>query len=300
MCVKNGESRPDTKGRGGFRFDGDTIGYNCFNCGYSAKWQPGAKISHRFRGLLETLGADRAEIQRMVLRNMESYEFQENQQKDRFQIDWKEIELPENSRHLMSMENLAEYPNAVSALKLLVDRELDFHSDWYYSTHWKYRNRMILPLRYNNKIVGYTARDLFQNNKFKYLSNIPKNFVSGLDRQTAEKKCIIVTEGYFDGLMTDGVAIGSNNINDNQADIIEDLDKRIIVLPDRNRAGARLAQSAIDRDWEVSFPPWESDVIDANDAVLKYGRYFMVKSVLEFAVSNSTKAKVLMKQTCKG
>jgi DNA primase len=176
---------------------------------------------------------------------------------------------------------------------------LDFHEDWYYSNHWKYKNRVILPLRYNKKIVGYTARDLFQNKKAKYLSTIPKNFVYGLDRQTDNKQFIIVTEGYFDSILTDGVAIGSNEINDNQADIIEDLGKQIIVLPDRNKASAKLAYSAIDRGWAVSFPPWDSGIVDANDAAKKYGRYFMVKTVMDFAVTNSTKAKVLTKQICK-
>ena len=30
MCIENGESRPDTKGRGGFLFEENKFRYNCF------------------------------------------------------------------------------------------------------------------------------------------------------------------------------------------------------------------------------------------------------------------------------
>jgi len=299
MCIKNGESRPDTKSRGGFRFDHDQIGYNCFNCDYSAKWQPGHKISHRFRGLLETLGADPAEIQRFVLRNMGSHDSDVITKHDTFVIDWPTIELPEHSQKLFDIVDATKLPMAITAIETVVNRQLDITDDWMYSTHWKYKNRVIHPLRYKRNIVGYTGRNLLQGNKMKYMTTIPRNFVYGLDQQSSSKKTVIVTEGYFDAILTDGLAIGSNAINDNQADIIENLDKNIIVLPDQNAAGARLAEYAISRGWQVSFPPWEPSVTDVNDAVLKYGRYFTIKSIIDFSETNSTKAKILTKQTCK-
>jgi hypothetical protein len=49
----------------------------------------------------------------------------------------------------------------------------------------------------------------------------------------------------------------------------------------------------------VSFPPWDPDVKDANDAVQKYGKLFTVKSILDFSVDNSTKAEVMAKSYCK-
>ena len=64
----------------------------------------------------------------------------------------------------------------------------------------------------------------------KYYNPTKKDFVYGLDRQTYDKEIVIVSEGQLDAIVTDGCAIGSNNINEEQADILHSLNKRIIVL----------------------------------------------------------------------
>ena len=61
----------------------------------------------------------------------------------------------------------------------------------------------------------------------------------------------------------------------------------------------RLVRQAIKRGWAVSFPPWDDDIKDANDAIQKYGKLFTVKSILDFSIDNSTKAEVLAKGYCK-
>jgi hypothetical protein len=70
-------------------------------------------------------------------------------------------------------------------------------------------------------------------------------------------------------------------------------------LPDADAAGLKLVRQAIQRGWSVSFPPWEPDVKDANDAVQKYCKLFTVKSILDFSIDNSTKAEVMAKSYCK-
>ena len=52
MCTTNGQSRPDTRSRGGFRFI-DGMVYHCFNCG-SAQVMPrtfGKKLVGLLRGI---------------------------------------------------------------------------------------------------------------------------------------------------------------------------------------------------------------------------------------------------------
>ena len=56
---------------------------------------------------------------------------------------------------------------------------------------------------------------------------------------------------------------------------------------------------AIKHGWSVSFPPWEEDIKDASDAVVRYGRLFTVKSILESIETNGTKIKILAKSRCK-
>ena len=56
---------------------------------------------------------------------------------------------------------------------------------------------------------------------------------------------------------------------------------------------------AIKQGWSVSFPPWEDDIKDASDAVMRYGRLFTVKSVLDSVETNATKIKILAKSRCR-
>lgn len=305
MCVVNGEPRPDTKGRGGFNFENGGISYNCFNCGYTARWEHGANISNKLTRLLEQFGADRAEIQRYKLQiKMQSELLNEipNKIETKWKdtvASWKKIDLPPKSKKLFEIPNINPDSFEMQAIEYIVSRNLDITDDWYISEYYTYKNRIIMPLKYNNKIVGHTARLIKPLKDYpKYLKNTPKDYVFNLDNQKFNKKYVIVTEGYFDALLMDGVGIGSNYISDHQAEIIESLNKEIIVLPDANAPSRRLAMSAINRGWSVSYPQWHEDIIDANDAVNKYGRLFAIYSVLKSVASNSTKAKVMAKTWC--
>lgn len=310
-CIHNGEPRPDTKRRGGFLIQNNDIHYHCFNCNYNCGWSPDTKISKLMENLLTYFGADRAEIKRFALRMfVTKYDANGNevpivslQKPEWLQImqDWEEIKLPKPSQELFLLDDVKANTPQYKALEYIVKRELYFHTDWYYSDYYKLKNRLILPLRYDKKIVGYAARWLGASkpNIPKYLINVPKDYVFNLDNQTKSKKTVFVTEGFMDALMVDGVAIGSNQLSQNQADIIESLGKKIVVLPDKNIAGKRLVDTAIERGWSISFPPWEDDIVDVNDSAIKYGRLFTVYSALESATDNTLKAKVKAQLWCK-
>jgi len=66
MCVQNGH-RPDSKRRGGLKFEQDRIGYHCFNCGYTTGWRPGQKLGIKLIKLMRVLGVDEGEIQRLKI-----------------------------------------------------------------------------------------------------------------------------------------------------------------------------------------------------------------------------------------
>ena len=55
-CMRFGEKRPDQKSRGGIRFDGDGIVYNCFNCKMTWGWTAGNRMSKKMRMFLEDMG----------------------------------------------------------------------------------------------------------------------------------------------------------------------------------------------------------------------------------------------------
>ena len=51
MCTSQGQSRNDTKSRGGFAFK-DGLSYHCFNCNYKASYQTGRLLNKKMRMLL--------------------------------------------------------------------------------------------------------------------------------------------------------------------------------------------------------------------------------------------------------
>lgn len=309
VCVVNGEGRPDTKGRGGFYFEDEKFQYNCFNCNFKTGWSPGHHISGRLKLLFRQFGIDESEVQRLQLELLREEDVatilaRKAKRTAPVIIDWKEVQLPEGTQSICNYDG-EPTPEFIRAVEYLYERGFDpMDPRFMYSpasAPGRMKNRFIVPFTYKDKVVGYTARWIGNppEGMPKYFNQQPKNnFVYGLDRQTLDKNIVIVTEGQLDAIVTDGVAIGSNNINDDQANIIDSLKKRVILLADADKAGMRAVNTAIDRGWRVAFPEWD-DCKDASDALLKYGRLFTVRSILDSAVSNPTKIKVLAKSYCR-
>ena len=220
-------------------------------------------------------------------------------------IEWETVSLPPNSYRI------GEYPTKeldkkqleqlAVACAYIMKRGLDFHEYWHWSPHMHFANRIILPFYYKNNIVGYTARWVPEHRPDampKYYNQMPKNFVYNLDAQNTHDT-VVVTEGQFDALQMGGVALAGNTPNNIQCKIIEDLDKQIVLLPDFDKSGMDTVNVAVKHGWAVSFPEWEDDIKDASDAVVRYGRLFTVKSVLESIETNATKIKILAKSRCR-
>jgi DNA primase len=307
VCTQNGQARPDTKGRGGFSFNDDKFQYHCFNCGFKTGFHSGGRVNNRLKQLLKAFGASENDIHRLQLEVMREQDVatlllkQERRQK--LVIDWPTVELPEGALPFMDHEEIDT--DWINAAEYLTKRGFDIEDDRLQFSFSKAPARMnkrfIIPFYYQGRVVGYTARWVGKTPEGMpkyYNQQPPKNFVYGLDRQTADKQIVIVTEGQLDAIVTDGIAIGSNKINEDQADIIHSLQKHIVVLPDADKPGMAMVDAAIENNWSVAFPEWE-DCKDAGDALTKYGKLYTMRSILDSIVTNPTKIQVLAKKYCK-
>ena len=73
-----------------------------------------------------------------------------------------------------------------------------------------------------------------------------------------------------------------SEVKDQQALLIKSLNKKVILVPDRDENGLKLLEQAIELGWSVSMSDWEDEVKDAHDAVMKYGIvYFTHNSIRE-------------------
>ena len=55
VCCHHNGTTADTRGRAGLMINGDSVTWHCFNCGYKCSWQPGMKLSTKFKNLLRWL-----------------------------------------------------------------------------------------------------------------------------------------------------------------------------------------------------------------------------------------------------
>jgi DNA primase len=74
------------------------------------------------------------------------------------------------------------------------------------------------------------------------------------------------------------------------------LNRDIIILPDRDRAGSKLVEQAIDRGWQVSMPDWEPGIKDVNDCVNKHGKLYTLYSIVNAAESSPLKIRLRAKK----
>ena len=181
-------------------------------------------------------------------------------------------------------------------LEYIAARKLNLNDyDFYWTPEAGYRDRLIIPFRYEGRIVGYTARTV-GDNRVKYLTDSQPGFVFNLDEQGHNKVFTILCEGPIDALHVDGCALTGSDINDAQALLLNRLGKDIYVVPDRDRAGAKLVEQAIDQGWHVSMPEWESGINDIGDAVSKYGRLYTLYSIANSAESSPLKIRLRAKK----
>ena len=110
----------------------------------------------------------------------------------------------------------------------------------------------------------------------------------------SERDFVIVTEGVFDAILIDGVSVLGNGVTPEQAHLIDKLNKRVILCPDRDEAGKDLIDKAIELGWEVSFP-LERWYQRCPDAVEHYGRLLTVNSIIKYATDNKIKIQVQAK-----
>ena len=288
-CVHNGETQ-DKRGRGGIILNGEAISYNCFNCGYKTGWQPGRPLSRKLRQLMDWLGTPESDIKRLVLTAIQLKEtaIEQNLIPEEIEFTFEKKDFPEQSSPLASDNKLI--------LEYLHKRGLDENDYPYYwtpITETKFDRRVIIPFFWQDEIVGYTARLAVSGNP-KYFTSTPAGYVFNMDRQTEDRKFVIVTEGPFDAIAIDGVAILGSDIGDAQVDLIESLNRQVIMVPDNDSAGNKLITQAMKYNWDVSFPTWYDTCKDINEAVLNYGKVFTLKNILDNV--QSTRLKIQLHQ----
>lgn len=274
----------------------DGVVYNCFNCKYTASWQPGRPLTDKFKTLCNWLGANQDDIKQLVFEALKTESVEYKPETFVEKVIFTEKPLPEGALPLVEWVDAGLTPDEeqqfIAVVEYVVGRGYDpFSRHFYWTPAAGFDDRVIIPFRYEGKIVGNTARKV-TSGKPKYVSDQHPFFVFNVDEQLEENRYIFVCEGPFDALAIGGVALLTNEIGEQQARIINSLGKEVIVIPDQDKAGLILVEQAIKYDWSVAFPNWDADVKDSADAVEKYGKLFVIVDAIKTAQKGAIKINV--------
>ena len=294
ICCSHRGHKADRRMRGGIKIDGNKWSLHCFNCSYTCNFVLGRTITPKTRQLLLWCGIDDLEIKRWSLESLQHKDLLDftNQPKKKIKIKFKDHELPlgelvdkNNSLHKVYLDYLQRRGVSSDEYPFLITPQ----------SPGRMGNRVIIPYTYKGKIVGHTSRFLDDRTP-KYLNEQQPGYVFNIDMQKPEWTVCILTEGIFDALSIDGVAVMHDDISTEQAQLLSTLNKTIIVVPDRDKTGLELCDRALELGYQVSLPDWDDEVKDTNDAVVKYGKLPTLLSILYSATNSKIKIELRKKQ----
>jgi hypothetical protein len=286
----------DDRGRGGFIVNqGDAVSYHCFNCGFKCSWQPGRHISQKMNKFMRDLNIPDDIISQLRL---EALKFEDSGNVEIRNVipKFDERALPMDSVPIADL--LSNPPDKlIPVLEYMVNRKV-FPEDFpfYWTPKVGFSNRLIIPFLFENKIVGYTARTINSEANPKYLSEQQPGYVFNLDNQRNNREFVIVAEGPFDAISIDGCALLGAEIKDSQNWLLKQLNKEIILVPDRDKAGKQTLDQAVELGWSISMPDWPDGIKDINDAVVQLGKLATLYLIIQSKESNSLKIQLKAKK----
>jgi hypothetical protein len=205
------------------------------------------------------------------------------------------VPLPDDAIKITDITDFDKYSMAV--LEYMAARGLNTDdTNYYWSPSLGYRDRLIIPFYFEDRVVGWTGRSVNPDKKPKYLTEVQPGYVYGLDEQGYAKSFAILCEGQIDAIHIQGTALGGSEISEQQAMLLNRLQKQIIVCPDRDSAGSKLVEQAIDLGWSVSMPEWTDDICDIGEAVERYGRLYTLYSIANTAEDSPLKIRLRAKK----
>lgn len=305
VCCHHNGHNIDSKGRGGILPTVDQgISWHCFNCGFTAGWQPGRRITLKMRKLLGWMGVSEDDVRRLSLfalgqldtsldvkkeavKDLPTFESRE-QCPGQYLLDWFIADG-------VSDEDLAQAEAVVNYLdERGFGNKLDYFK-WHNDSTTPMYNRALIPFTWMGKSMGYSGRSIVPT-KRKYYTDHPPHFVFNYDQQKANAKFCLIVEGALDAIAVDGLAILTNECNETQALVVDSLSREVIVVPDRDKSGTALVKAALDYGWNVAFPDWEHDIKDCADAANRYGQLFTMKSILDSVETSNLKIQLVSRK----
>lgn len=293
-CMRFGEKRPDSKGRGGIRFDGDGIVYNCFNCKMTWGWTAGNHMSRKMKIFLDDMGLTAQqflELNALIEEYLDTSVEKKEPAKLRIIRD-----IPDGYKSIK--ESLKKGENSKLFCKILnyINNRNPELLEWEDLLWCDDQENFLIPCYEYGRVVGYSLRGLNDMSPSKYIHYTPSGYIYGIDNIQTNRKYNIIVEGELDALAIKGCALLSNAFTKDKLKQVLDAkgNSEIIILPDRDNAGKKIVEQVLNENlpFSVSFPNWGDGIKDAFDAVKKYGRLYTIYMIIKNKETDKMKIKM--------
>ena len=302
------QSCNDYKVRGGFKFENGVTSYHCFNCQTKASYDDNRKfLSDEMVTILQSFGIPNSELNQLRFDALGHNYIKHNKPADITQNPLIEIPLPPHFYKLTDDDN--DTWSVIAREYLEFDRGIDYKDYPFYlsyggiSKHDKqWPGRLIIPYYRRGRLIFYQGRDLLGTRKIRYKNAVTENnsiILYGYNEiyDNTSTDPLFIVEGFFDAYHIGGVAILGSELSKPKIDVINQSRRRKIYIPDMYGNGIPPALAAIEAGWEVSVPDIGT-CKDVNDAVMRFGKLYVIKSILEKAMSGFD-ATVAVTTLCK-
>jgi hypothetical protein len=256
--------------RAGWKIEHGKVGYNCFNCSFGTVYKDSDGIlTNKFKTLLDALhvpydAIEEVNAKRFFRKEPEVITLESLTKKPN--LFTREVELPSDSERIT--EDSFHLYNAY-----LKSRNLDCNSHPFYVSHdKKFKNRLIIPFYRYGKLIYWQGRTIV-NDRLRYLNcDTPKEAVIfNIDKlYTLVDRPLFVTEGVFDAIHVNGVALIGSKLNEAKIELLKQSQRELIFVVDYDKNGCTLAESVIKYNLgRLAFPPKRFDI---DSSIKKYGK----------------------------
>lgn len=290
VCNDHGKKGP----RAAFIFANNSVSYHCFNCSHKASFSDSDEaLTKNMVDVLKAFSIPDDEINQI---NFDL--FKDNNEKGgnpqrvkrELKTDIKEIVMPSCCVPLSDVSDSNDWKLAANVylkdIRCIDPKSYPFFIGFEQPNDIvskKWDKRLIIPSYKDGKLVYFEGRDLTGTKAKKYLgAEVPKtNMLYGFDLLHKDlDKPLFVCEGFFDALLIGGVALFGNTLYKETIHHLTLSPRTKIIIPDRQGDGYKLAEHALNLGWKVSIPD-TPNCKDVNDAILKYGKLYVVKSIMD-------------------
>lgn len=294
--------------RAAFKFEGPITGFHCFNCGHTAKYDPTEHpyLSDNMKEVMEDFLIPESEYQQVVLQALKLHPTKSDAEtlKIKENLEPEEISLPDIFYHLSeandSWAELARYYLKEKRGVIPANYPFMLAKKTNINHLKKWHGRVIIPVYKNKKLIFYMGRDLTDNKTKKYETpSVSKDTVLyGYDKlHTDYDKPLYIVEGWFDAESINGVAIFGNEISDSKIKILDRSRRKKVYIPDREGDGIIGAEQALEAGWAISTPNIGT-CKDMSEAVFKYGKLYILKTLADNTVDDWFTASVKLRTFC--